>query len=80
MEDLENVFENVENYTIDIISSPVTRENFLFYQRVFSETQGWCYYSTRGSTNSEPLQNQTEPTHQNDISGHQLIAIVEYTV
>jgi hypothetical protein len=73
---MSNVFENAEIYRIELVSQPIQRSQFRFFQKVFSQAEGWCYYSTVGGTNSNPASSETSPQHQNDISGHSLIGIV----
>jgi hypothetical protein len=72
------IFNDVEEYRIEVITEvvvPIQRKSFIFHQRVYSESQGWCYYSTTTETNGQPSSVDTDPNHQNDISDHQLIAI-----
>jgi len=74
----QTIFNDVEEYRIEVITEvvvPIQRKSFIFHQRVYSESQGWCYYSTTSETNGQPSSVDTEPNHQNDISDHQLIAI-----
>lgn len=71
---IQVIFNNVEEYRIEVVV-PIQRKSFIFHQRVYSASQGWCYYSTTTETNPLPLSTQTVPQHNNDISDHQLLAI-----
>lgn len=75
---MSDIFNNAEDYRIGVITEvavPIQRSSFVFHQRVYSTSQGWCYYSTMTETDPQPLASATVPQHANDISEHQLIAI-----
>jgi hypothetical protein len=72
------IFNDVEEYRIEVITEvpvPIQRSSFVFHQRVYSASQGWCYYSTTTETDPQPPASATVPQHAGDIGEHQLIAI-----
>lgn len=71
---MSKIFNNAEYYDIKKIVKPFPKKDFVFYQRVFSESQGWCYYSTIGKVEPSPDSSSTLPQHQNDIVKHELVA------
>jgi hypothetical protein len=71
---MTKVFNNAEYYDLKTIVEPFPKKDFVFYQRVYSSSQGWCYYSTIGKTVANPDSNLTLPPHQDDIVKHELIA------
>jgi len=77
-EPLQTILNDVEDYRIEVITEvvvPIERKDFIFHQRVYSASQGWCYYTSTTETNPQPLPAETVPQHGNDISDHQLISI-----
>lgn len=77
-EPIQVIFNNTEEYRIEVITEvivPLQRSSLVFHQRIYSDSQGWCYYSTLEETNAEPLPTETVPQHNNDLGEHQLISI-----
>lgn len=62
--------------TLSKLEPKIIEEKLLFFQRVFDETEGWCYYFTENIPNSTPDSIDTNPNHTNQIADYQIISIV----
>lgn len=69
-------FENAEIYSLGSKIKTISRSSIIFHQRVYSESQGWCYYKTESAPDPSPSTTATSPVHTGNISDAQVLNVV----